>query len=441
MIALSHYQARRQRFFDHMMDNSMALLSAAPVQYRNSDTEYPYRQESHFHYLTGFDESYAIAVIIKKQGKMRFILFCQDRDEAAEQWTGARAGVKGAVETYGADEAYSISETALRFPDIFLGISTVYYLISTHPAFDKKLFTWINALRAKTRSSMSTPFRFVDLRVPLDEIRLIKTAEEIEAMQTACEISARAHIQAMKRCRVGMHEYDLEGVLLREFYRKGSRYPAYPSIIAGGENACTLHYTKNNALLNDNELVLIDAGAEYDYYASDITRTFPVNGKFTAEQQAIYELVLAAQLAGLECIRPNITWDEIQKQIIQVLVTGLVDLKILRGDVKTLIEAKEYFPFYMHNSGHWLGMDVHDVGDYKTGDHWRKLVPGMVFTVEPGLYLSRNNTKIPEKYRGIGIRIEDDVLVTEQGKTILTELAPKTVADIEKTMKEGRAES
>lgn len=441
MIALSHFQARRQRFFDHMMDNSMALLSAAPVQFRNSDTEYPYRQESHFHYLTGFDESYAIGVIIKQHGKMRFVLFCQERDEAAEQWTGPRAGVKGAMEVYGADEAYPISEASTRFPEIFFGISTIYYLISTHPAFDKKLFTWINALRSKTRSGMATPFRFIDLRVPLGEMRLIKTAEEIEAIKTACDISSKAHIQAMKRCRIGMHEYDLEGILLREFYRKGSRYPAYPSIVAGGNNACILHYTKNDAMLKENDLVLIDAGAEYDYYASDITRTFPVGGKFSAEQQAIYELVLASQMAALECIAPGVTWDKLQKQIIEVLVTGLVDLKILKGQVPTLIEEKAYQPFYMHNSGHWLGMDVHDVGDYKAGDHWKNLVPGMVFTVEPGLYLSHSNARIPEKYRGIGIRIEDDVLVTEQGKQILTELAPKTVADIEKTMKEGRTES
>lgn len=440
MIASSHFQERRQRFFSHMIDNSMALLSAAPVQYRNSDTEYPYRQESYFHYLTGFDESYAIAVMIKQQGKERYVLFCQDRDEAAEQWTGPRAGIKGAVETFGADEAYPISEAATRFPDIFFGINTIYYLISTHPAFDKKLFTWINALRTKTRSGVATPFRFIDLRVPLGEMRVIKTAEEIDAMKMACDISARAHIQAMKHCRIGMHEYDLEGILLREFYKKGSRYPAYPSIVAGGNNACILHYTKNDALLNDGDLVLIDAGAEFDYYASDITRTFPVNGKFTAEQQAIYELVLASQTAALECIAPNVTWDVLQKQIIEVLVTGLVDLKILKGQVNALIEEKAYLPFYMHNSGHWLGMDVHDVGDYRMGDHWRTLVPGLVFTVEPGLYLSHDNKKVPEKFRGIGVRIEDNVLVTEQGKTILTELAPKTVAEIEKTMKEGRSE-
>lgn len=440
MIALPHFQARRQKLFDHMIDNSIALLSAAPTQHRNSDTEFPYRQESHFHYLTGFDESFAIAVFVKKQGKLKFILFCQDRDESAEQWTGPRAGIKGAIEEYGADEAYPINEASLRFPELFYGMSTIYYLVSTHPAFDKKLFSWINALRTKTRSGIASPYRFMDLRLLLAELRLIKSPDEIEALQTACDISAHGHIQAMKRCRIGMHEYNLEAILLYEFYRKGSRYPAYPSIVASGNRACVLHYTKNNAVLKDNELVLIDAGAEYDYYASDITRTFPINGKFTAEQQAIYELVLASQMAAIEMIAPQLSWDEIQKKIVEVLITGMVDLKILRGDPKVLIEEKAYAPFYMHNSGHWLGMDVHDVGDYRAGDIWRKLLPGMVFTVEPGLYLSESNTKIPEKWRGIGVRIEDDILVTEQGKTVLTHAVPKTVNEIENIMQEGRKE-
>lgn len=423
---LSHYQARRQAVSEHMTDNSMVLLSAAEVQYRNSDTEYPYRQDSFFYYLTGINESDVVAVILKIQGKMRYILFCQDHDETIERWTGPRMGVRGAIEQYGADQAYSITEMASRLSEFLVGISTVYYLINAQPTFDKKLFDWLEALRHKIRSGVQCPYHFIDLRVLLGERRLIKRPEEIEVLQKACDISTKAHIRAMEHCRPEMYEYELEAVLLNEFYRQGSRYPAYPSIVAGGKNACVLHYTKNNAQLKANSLVLIDAGAEYDHYAADITRTFPVNGKFTSEQQAIYELVLMAQETAIALIKPGLAWDAIQKQILTVLVSGLVQLKILKGNVEELIEKKAYLPVYMHNSGHWLGMDVHDVGDYKVDHEWRKLEPGMVLTVEPGLYLSD---------RGIGIRIEDDILVTEQGCKVLTAAVPKTVSEIEKIMK------
>lgn len=426
MIELSHYQARRQAVYDHMAENSVALLSAAGVQYRNSDTEYPYRQDSFFYYLTGISESEVVVAIVKIQNKLRYIIFCQDHDKVAEQWTGPRIGVRGAVEAYGADEAYVITEMDLRLTELLLGITTIYYLVNAQPAFDKKIFDGIEALRHKTRSGVQCPFRFIDLRVLLAEMRLIKRPEEIMLLRKACDISTQAHIRAMEYCRPEIYEYELEAVLLNEFYRQGSRYPAYPSIVAGGKNACILHYTNNNARLKNNSLVLIDAGAEYDHYAADITRTFPVNGKFTAEQQAIYELVLAAQETAISLIRPGIAWDVIQKQIIKILVAGLVELKILKGDLESLIENKAHLPFYMHNSGHWLGMDVHDVGDYKIDHEWRKLVPGMVLTVEPGLYLSDQE---------IGIRIEDDILVTEKGCEILTAAVPKTVSEIEKIMK------
>lgn len=431
------HSTRRKQIFNAMPDNSVALLSAAPVQYRNSDTEYPYRQESHFHYVTGFDESYAIAVLLKKQGHSRFILFCQDRDPQAEQWTGARAGLRGACEKYGADEAYSISETPLRFPEIFANITSVYYLISSNPVFDKKIFSLINMLRKKGRSGVTVPHKFVDLRMILEECRLIKMADEVEALKKACDISVQAHIKAMQQCRIGMFEFELEALLLNEFYRFGSRYPAYPCIVAAGNNACILHYTHNNSKILDNDLVLIDAGCEYNYYASDITRTFPANGKFTRPQQAIYELVLASQTSAIEQISTNITWDKIQQIILNVLVPGLVDLKILKGDPKTLIEEKAYAPFYMHNSGHWLGLDVHDVGDYKVGGAWRKLAPGMVLTIEPGLYISADNQQVEEQWRGIGIRIEDDILVTKNGYDVLTQGVPKSVTEIEKIMKDG----
>lgn len=426
MIDFSHYQARRQMVYDRIIDNSMVLLSAASIQYRNSDTEYPYRQDSFFYYLTGINESGVVAIILKREGKMRYILFCQDHDETIERWTGPRMGVQGAVGVYRADEAYPINEIDSRLPELLVGSSTIYYLVNAQPTFDKKLFDWIETLRHKTRSGVQCPFHFIDLRVLLGEMRLIKRPEEVKLLEKACDISTKAHIRAMEHCRAGMVEYELEAVLLNEFYRQGSRYPAYSSIVAGGKNACILHYVKNNAPLEANSLVLIDAGAEYDHYAADITRTFPVNGKFSKEQQAFYELVLNAQETAIDLIRPGIDWDAIQKQILKVLVSGLIKLNVLKGDHEMLIEKKAYLPFYMHNSGHWLGMDVHDVGGYKEDHKCRKLIPGMVLTVEPGLYLCDKK---------IGIRIEDDILVTEEGCKILTSAVPKTVSDIEKLMK------
>jgi Xaa-Pro aminopeptidase len=311
----------------------------------------------------------------------------------------------------------------------------VYYLINTDKDFERKIFSSIQTLSRKVRQGVVVPHQFVDLRVILDENRLIKSDDELKLMRKACEISAHAHMEAMQQCQVGMHEYELEAILLQEFYRHGSRYPAYSSIVATGNNACTLHYTRNTAKIQNHDLVLIDAGAEYQYYAADITRTFPANGQFTKEQHAIYELVLASQVAAIEQVAPNTPWDNAQQTILNILVQGLVDLKILQGDVQSLIQEKAYFPFYMHNSGHWLGMDVHDVGEYKQQGKWRTLQPGMVFTIEPGLYISENNLNVEEKWRGIGIRIEDDIVVTKQGYDVLTKDVIKTPAQIEKLMK------
>lgn len=436
MIEPSHYRARRHALFEHMMDKSMVLLFASPIQYRNADTEYPYRQQSYFYYLTGMEESEAIVVITKQAERLRYILFSRGKDEKVERWTGPRIGVQEAMEHYGVDEVYLIEEMSSRFPDMLIGLQTLYYLVGVPTGGEQKIFQWIEELHHRTRSGVQSPFHFIDLRVLLNEMRLIKQPPEIELMQKACDISASAHIQAMKACQAGMHEYELEAILLHEFYRRGSRYPAYPSIVAGGNNACILHYTKNNKLLKEGDLVLIDAGAEYHYYASDITRTFPVNGKFTRAQQAIYELVLASQTAALDNLRAGVSWGSIQEHIIQVLVRGLIDLNILKGESETLIAEKAYMPFYRHNSGHWLGMDVHDVGDYKIEERWRDLVPGMVLTVEPGLYLSHDDKNIPEAYRGIGVRIEDDILITENGIKNLTDKVPKTVSEIEKIMKD-----
>lgn len=436
MLSPAEFATRRQKVFAQMKDNSIAILSAAPMQHRNSDTEQPYRQDSYFYYLTGFDESFALAVLVKQGNEQRYLLLCQERDPSAEQWTGTRAGLRGALQDYGADEAYSINEASLHLTALLANKQTIYFLINNNPAFDKKLLSWVDAEQKKSRKGIYTPSEFIDLRTILDEMRLFKTAEEISLLRRTCEISAQAHISAMQHCQPGMFEYELEATLLYDFYRQGSRHVAYPCIVAAGKNACILHYTRNNAMINDNDLVLIDAGAELDGYAADITRTFPANGHFTKEQQAIYELVLAAQLAAIAGATVNATWDQMQKTILEMMVQGLIDLAILQGDVATLIEEKAYLPFYMHNSGHWLGLDVHDVGIYKNAQGWRKLAKGMVFTVEPGLYISHDNQQVAEKWRGIGVRIEDDVYIDEK-PIVLTHTVPKTVSEIEKLMKKA----
>ena len=422
---LSDFQGRRQKIFNNMPENSIAIVQSANVQHRNNDTEFPFRQDSYFYYLTGFDESSAMAVLIKNQSKTQFLLFCLPKDPQAEQWTGGRAGVKGAKAQFGADEAYPITELTEKMLTLLAGLDHIYYLMGHHRSLDQNIITWLDHFRQKKRSNEIFPSQLLDLRNLFDESRLIKSPEEISQIKKACDISVNAHIQAMQQCKDGMNESELEGILLYQFLKQGARQVAYPCIVAGGNNACTLHYTKNDSALKKGDLVLIDAGAEYQYYASDITRTFPVGGEFTPAQKAIYELVLASQMAAIEQIKPELPFEDIQKIILKVLVKGLVDLNILKGDVDKLIQEKAYLPYYMHNSGHWLGLDVHDVGNYGS------LKAGMVLTVEPGLYLSSQNTSLPEAYRGIGIRIEDDVLVTENGCEVLTQALPKTVNEIE----------
>lgn len=422
-MSLASFQARRALVFDQMLDNSIALVSSAALQSRNRDTEYPFRQDSYFYYLTGFEESAALAVWIKSADQRRFILFCQDKNPQLEQWSGKRLGVALAAEQVGADEAYAIEEVATRLPEWLAQSQTVYALFYQQNAL--KLFL--------EESKKNGPSQWMDLRLIVEEMRLIKSEEELVQLRKACDISVLAHLEAMKQCRAGMREFELEAILLYHFYRHGCRAVAYPSIVGAGNNACILHYTQNDALLEEKQLVLIDAGGEYHNYAADITRTYPVGGKFSYEQQALYEIVLAAQTCAIESIKPGILWNDIQQIVLEVLVSGLVDLKILAGEVKTLIEQKAYLPFYMHGSGHWLGLDVHDVGQYKINNQWRPLVPGMVLTVEPGLYIS-GHASVAERWRGIGIRIEDDILVTPRGKEVLTVGLPKTVNEIEQYM-------
>lgn len=435
MSIVNEYAQRRQLLMEKMGSNAIIIITAAPERIRNADSDYLYRQSSDFYYLTGFSEPEAIAVLLPKRPQGEFILFNRVRDPAQETWTGRRAGQKGAVATYGANEAYPISEFANKLPELLLGREKVVYRIGHDHELDRQITNTIHTLRHRVRMGIVAPYEFVNLDQWLHEMRLIKSPSEIELMRKAAQISVQAHLRAMKICRPGLFEYELEAEILHEFYRNGSRSVAYNSIVGGGENSCILHYNDNNTELKNGDLVLIDAGCEYQYYASDITRTFPVNGKFSAEQKAIYEIVLAAQLEALKASRPGVTLNDVHMVSVQVITEGLVGLGILKGSVNELIEKKAYFPFYMHRVGHWLGLDTHDAGNYKINGEWRKMQAGMLHTVEPGIYIAAETPGVDKKWWNIGVRIEDDVLLTEKGCDVLTKDLPKTVADIESVMK------
>jgi Xaa-Pro aminopeptidase len=399
-------------------------------------TAWPFRQDSDFHYLSGFAEPEAVLVLIPGRKHGEFLLFCRERHPERELWDGARAGPEGVCAVFGADDAFPIGDIDDILPGLIEGRRRVYYALGRQPEFDTRVMGWINKIRAKVRSGAHPPGEFLDLDHLLHELRLIKSPEELRVMQQAAAISAAAHERIMHSCRPGMYEYVLEAELLHEFLRHGARSPAYTSIVGGGANACVLHYVENKALLRDGDLVLVDAGCEYEHYASDITRSFPVNGRFSREQRALYEVVLEAQLAAIRTVKPGNHWNQPHDATVRVITTGLRDLGLLDGEVHELIEMEAYRAFYMHRAGHWLGMDVHDVGDYKLGDEWRVLEPGMVLTVEPGIYVSPQNQDVARKWRGIGIRIEDDVVVTRKGHQVLSENAPKAPEDIEKIMRQ-----
>jgi len=429
---LAEFKNRRQRLMQNISQDAIAIIAAAPEYLRNGDSHYPYRQNSDFFYLTGFPEPEAIAVLIPKENK--FVLFNRPRDPAQETWTGRRAGQAGACEEYGADEAYSINEFKSKLLGYLSNCKQVCIAVGENVMLDTTITEEIKVIRDRARTGIEPPLAIVDLKHHLQEMRLFKSPLEIEWMRKAAEISAQAHIVAMQNCRPGIYEYELEAHLQYEFYRQGSRFPAYTSIVGGGENTCILHYNENNAKLQSGDLVLIDAGCEYQHYASDITRTFPVNGRFTLEQQAIYEIVLQAQVAAINAVKPGVRWDVMQEICARIITEGLVAVGILKGSIDELIAKNAYFEFYMHRSGHWLGMDVHDVGAYKVNGMSRQLDPGMVFTVEPGIYIAANNPNIDKKWWNIGVRIEDDVLVTEKGCEVLSAKAPKQIADIEALM-------
>lgn len=433
-IPKSEYARRRQTLMARMEPNSIAILPAAPMYIRNRDVEHVYRQDSDFQYLSGFPEPEAVIALIPGREHGEYVLFCRERDPERELWDGLRAGQDGAIAHYGADDAFPIGDIDDILPGLIEGRDRVYYAIGTNETFDHQLMEWIKMIRSKARQGAQPPSEFVALDHLLHDMRLYKSANEVKVMRHAAEISARAHVNAMRASRAGLHEYHLEAELDYEFRKGGAKMPAYGSIVAAGKNACILHYRENDAALEDGDLVLIDAGCEIDCYASDITRTFPVNGKFSPEQKAIYELVLAANEEAFKHIAPGKHWNEAHEATVRVITAGLVELGLLEGDVDELIAAEAHKAFYMHRAGHWLGLDVHDVGDYKIGGEWRVLEPGMAMTVEPGIYIAADNQDVARKWRGIGVRIEDDVVVTKTGCEILTGGVPKTVAEIEALM-------
>jgi len=430
------FAKRRQQLIDSVSRDSIIILPTSHEAVRNNDVTYPFRPDSDFLYLTGFWEPEALLVLVPGRSQGDYILFCREKDKDKEIWHGFRQGQEGAQQVYGADEAYSINQLDDVLPGLLENKNRIYYSMGLNQEFDDRLLEWINGMRQKARQGMTVPKEFICLEYLIHEQRLIKSPQEIKWMKTAAKISISAHKRAMKFCQPGQYEYHLEGEIIHEFYKNGCRNDAYPSIVGGGKNACTLHYTENDSKLKNGDLVLIDAGVEYQGYASDITRTFPVNGKFSKPQAQLYQLVLDAQIAAFEQIKPGNRWNEPHEAVIEVLTAGLVELGLLSGDVEQLIADEAYKQFFMHKTGHWLGLDVHDVGDYKVDGEWREFQAGMVLTVEPGLYVAKHND-VDKKWWNIGIRIEDDVLVTQKGYEILTKDMPKSINDIEQLMASG----
>jgi Xaa-Pro aminopeptidase len=434
MISSNEFARRRKELMAMIGKDAIAIVPAAPERIRSRDTYYPYRQDSDFHYLCGFPEPEAVLVLIPGRSQGQCVLFCRERDRERETWDGYRAGPEGACDQYGADDAFPITDMDEILPGLLEGKSKVYSAIGKDKEFDQRLMEWVNSIRAKARTGAVPPGEFVDLDHLLHENRLFKKPAELKLMRKAAKISAAAHCRAMRASKPGLAEYQLQAEIEHSFAMEGASFPAYTSIVGGGDNACILHYVENNQTLKDGDLVLIDAGCEYQHYAADITRTFPVNGLFSPEQKAIYELVLKAQLAGIEAAQAGNHWDAPHQATVEVITAGLVELGLLKGSVKKLIADSAYSEFYMHRAGHWLGMDVHDVGDYKIDGEWRLLEPGMVMTIEPGIYIAPDHKKVAKKWRGIGVRIEDDVAITRKGTEVLTSAVPKTVAEIEALM-------
>jgi len=429
---ISVHAERRARLAQRMQ-NGIAVIPTAPERTRNRDSHYPYRYDSYFYYLTGFIEPAAVLVVIAGAAP-RSILFCRDKDKEREIWDGFRYGPQAACRVFGMDECHSIAELDARMPALLADQPQFCCHLGSDEAWDARVLGWLNQVRAQVRSGVAAPAAITDVRTLLDEMRLIKDGHELATMREAARISTAAHQRAMRATAPGRAEFEIEAELLHEFRRGGAQAPAYTSIVAGGANACVLHYVQNDAVLKAGDLLLIDAGCELDGYASDITRTFPVNGQFSAPQRDVYELVLAAQAAALATVAPGAAWNAPHDAAVRVLAQGFIDFGLCQGSVDQVIENGDYRKYYMHRTGHWLGLDVHDAGEYKDQGAWRKLEPGMVLTVEPGCYIQAGDG-VPAHFANIGVRIEDDVAVTATGNEVLTAAAPKTVAAIEALMR------
>jgi Xaa-Pro aminopeptidase len=436
-MARDEFARRRRQLMRLMGRDSIAVLPAAPVRYRNGDVEYAYRQDSDFHYLTGFAEPEAVAVLIPGRAQGQYILFVRERDPARETWDGRRAGPAGAVRDHGANSAFPVGDIDEILPGLLENRDRVFYMMGVYPDFDQRVVGWVNGLRTQAaRNGRHPPQEFVALDHLLHDMRLYKSRGELELMRKAARISVQAHVRAMRFCRPGVTEYQVMAELLHEF-RRHNADSAYQPIVGAGANSCILHYRDNDGPLAIGDLLLIDAGCEFGCYASDITRTLPVNGRFSREQRAVYEVVLEANRAAIARVRPGNHWNDPHEAAVRVITHGLVKLGLLKGRPASLIRSGAYRRFFMHRTGHWLGLDVHDVGDYKIGDAWRVLEPGMVMTIEPGIYLPASARGVPRRFRNIGIRIEDDVLVTKRGAEVLTARAPKDPDQIEAVMGHG----
>ena len=438
MVA-SEYKRRRREMMRMMGPNSIAILPAAALLIRNRDVHFPYRPDSDFYYLTGFPEPEAVCALIPGRKHGEYILFNRERDPQKEQWDGPRAGQEGACEIYAADDSFPIGDMDDILPGMLEQCERVFYAMGCSPELDRKLTEWITRLRCDSRSGQQGPMEIVALDHYLHEMRLFKSRSELKIMRQAARISSAAHKQVMQACKPGMWEYQLEAVFTQACTHKGARAQAYPPIVGAGENGCTLHYIDNKDQLQDKQMLLIDAGCELDCYASDITRSYPVNGRFSTAQRQLYELVLAAQEAAIKKVKPGNHWNDPHAAAVRTITRGLIKLGIIKGTLAKAIKDEKYKPFFPHRTGHWIGMDVHDVGDYKVDGAWRLLEPGMALTIEPGIYIPTGSKKVAKKWWGIGIRIEDDVLVTKEGCEVLTKDAPKTVDEIEQIMARSHA--
>ncbi|MBK9974602.1 MAG: aminopeptidase P N-terminal domain-containing protein [Planctomycetes bacterium] len=453
------FKRRRERFLKEMQPG-VAIFPAAPEYLRNGDVHHDYRQHSDFFYLTGFEEPGSLLLLCKEAGEHRFVLFVPKRDKMMEIWNGRRAGPEGAKATYGADAAFTLEEVDQKVPEYLRNVQRMYVHLGEDAGFDTRVTGWLNRVRAAKRQGFNAPTELHDPGRIVNEMRLIKTDDDLRFMRQGCRITAEGHNHGMKSTRPGMFEYEVQAEIEYYFRKHGCHRNGYGSIVAGGDNANILHYHENNMALKDGDLLLVDAGSEYGYYSADITRTWPVNGKFTEAQADVYNWVLRAQLASIEICKPGVSFRDVHNRSVEVLTEGLVAMGLLKGDPKEIIATqtqwdedvknkkkdpakdkapRTYREFYMHNTSHWLGMDVHDVGEYKNGDNWVALRAGCVLTVEPGLYIAANRDDVPAKYKGIGVRIEDDVLVTGGKADVLTQDAAKTVEDIEALMEEAKA--